>query len=52
VGPVDRLGEAYDALHAHIRAGNLKPAGPYWEFYGHWSDDPSKFETSVSYALA
>ena len=52
VGPVDRLGEAYDALHAHIRAQNLTPAGPYWEFYGHWSEDPQKFEKSVSYALA
>ena len=52
IGPVDRLGEAYDALRAHIRAGNLEPTGPYWEFYGHWSDDPAKFETSVSYAIA
>ena len=52
IGPVDRLGEAYDAIHAHIRAQNLKLAGPYWEYYGHWSEDPAKFETSVSYALA
>lgn len=50
-GPVDRLGEAYDALRAHVRANNLTLAGPYWEYYGHWSEDPAKFETSVSYAI-
>jgi effector-binding domain-containing protein len=52
IGPVDQLGEAYAALHAHIRAQNLKPTGPYWEYYGHWSEDASKFETSVSHAIA
>jgi effector-binding domain-containing protein len=52
IGPVDRLGDAYDAIFAHVRAHNLKLAGPYWEYYGHWSEDPATFEASVSYALA
>ncbi len=52
IGPVDRLGEAYDAILAHARASNLSLAGPYWEYYGHWTDDPQKFETSVNYLLA
>jgi effector-binding domain-containing protein len=50
-GPVDQLGDAYEALRAHVRANKLTLAGPYWEYYGHWSEDPAKFETSVSFAI-
>lgn len=52
VGPYDRLGEVYDALAGYCRAEGLKLAGPYWEYYGHWTEDPAQLETSVSYALA
>ena len=51
-GPYDRLGEAYDALIGFARAQSLTLAGPYWEFYGHWSDDPAKLQTEVCYAVA
>ena len=51
VGPLERLHEAYDAILAAVRSEGLKLAGPYWEFYGHWSDDPAAFETTVSYSL-
>jgi effector-binding domain-containing protein len=27
-------------------------AGPSWEVYGHWSDDPTKLRTDVYYLLA
>jgi effector-binding domain-containing protein len=51
-GPYDRLGEAYDALIQFSRAERLELAGPYWEFYGHWVEDPAQLETTVCYALA
>ena len=51
VGPVEQLHEAYDAILAAVRSEGLKLAGPYWEFYGHWSDDPAALETTVSYSL-
>ena len=51
-GPYDRLGEAYDTIHSHCRAEGLPLAGPYWEFYGHWNDDPSQLETTVYCLLA
>jgi effector-binding domain-containing protein len=52
VGSYDRLGEAYETIHAAVRAQGLRLAGPYWEFYGHWNADPEKMETTVYYALA
>jgi effector-binding domain-containing protein len=52
VGPYDQLGEVYETLLRYCRAEGLKLAGPYWEFYGHWTEDPAQLETSVSYALA
>ena len=52
VGPYERLGEAYETIHAAVRQQHLNLAGPYWEFYGHWTEDPNKLETTVSYALA
>jgi effector-binding domain-containing protein len=51
-GPYDRLGEAYDAIYTYCRSETLPLAGPYWEFYGHWSDDPAKLETSVCVLVA
>jgi effector-binding domain-containing protein len=52
VGSYDRLGEAYDTIHAAVRAQHLHLAGPYWEFYGHWNADPERMETTVYYLLA
>jgi len=51
-GAYDRLGEAYDAIFAHVRANGLVLAGPYWEYYGHWDPDPAKLDASVNYLLA
>lgn len=52
VGPYSQLGEAYDTLIDFARSEGLQLSGPYWEFYGHWTDDESKLETTVSYAVA
>jgi len=51
IGPYSSLGATYDAIYAHCREAGLKTAGPYWEFYGHWNDDPEKLETTVYCAL-
>ena len=52
VGPIEGLGEAYDAIAGYCRVQGLKLAGPYWEYYGHWTDEPDKYETTVYWALA
>lgn len=52
IGPYERLGEAHDTLLGFARAEGLALAGPYWEFYGHWTEDPAQLETSVYYVLA
>ncbi|HVY50639.1 MAG TPA: GyrI-like domain-containing protein [Devosia sp.] len=51
IGRIEGLHVAYSAIHAHVRIHGLPLAGPYWEYYGHWSDDPDRFETTVSFAL-
>ncbi|HWK18991.1 MAG TPA: hypothetical protein VNR66_16210 [Solirubrobacteraceae bacterium] len=30
----------------------LPLAGPRWEIYGHWREDPDELETEVQYLLA
>ena len=51
VGPYDKLGEAHAALRDWCRQNNRLPAGPSWEAYGHWDDDPQKLRTDVFYLL-
>ena len=51
VGPIDRLREAYDAIHAAVRSEGYKLAGLYWEYYGHWTENPDAFETTVYYSI-
>ncbi len=50
-GPYAGLGEAYDAILTYCRQATLPLAGPYWEYYGHWNDDPAQLETTVNYLL-
>jgi effector-binding domain-containing protein len=52
VGPYDRLGEAHDAILRWCRDHHRNLAGPNWEIYGHWDDDPSKVQTEVFYLLS
>jgi effector-binding domain-containing protein len=47
VGPYNRLGDAYDAIHQWCASHGHALAGPSWEIYGHWIDDPDKLRTDV-----
>jgi effector-binding domain-containing protein len=51
-GPYGGLGAAHDAVLAWCRAEGLRPAGPRWEIYGHWHEDPAQLETEVYWLLA
>jgi hypothetical protein len=51
VGDYGRLGEANAAIAAWCRATDRRLAGPSWEVYGHWHDDPTQLRTDVYYLL-
>jgi effector-binding domain-containing protein len=34
-----------------VEAEGLELAGPRWEIYGHWREDPSELETEIYYLL-
>jgi len=46
------LHAAHQAIVQWCDANQHRRAGPSWEIYGHWSDDPSKVRTDVFYLLA
>jgi len=50
-GPYDRLGDAHEAITRWCAGQQLVTAGPNWEIYGHWTDDPSQLRTDVFYLL-
>ena len=47
MGPYHLLGDAYAAINKWCADHQLTAAGPTWEIYGHWDDDPSKLRTDV-----
>src|SRR5262245_40283696 len=47
IGPYHKLGDASSALHEFCRTHDHPIAGPTWEEYGDWNDDPSKLRTDV-----
>jgi effector-binding domain-containing protein len=49
--PYNRLGEAHRAICQWCAAHGHALAGPCWEVYGHWNDDPAKLRTDVFYLL-
>jgi effector-binding domain-containing protein len=51
LGPYHRLGEAHDAVHKWCAENGHALAGPSWEVYGHWTDDPSQLRTDVFWLL-
>ena len=51
-GPYDRLGTAHDAIHRWCASNGRALAGPRWEIYGDWNEDPEQLETEVFYLLA
>jgi effector-binding domain-containing protein len=50
-GAYSRLGEANAAILAWCRAQGRLRAGPSWEVYGHWHEDPAQLRTDVYYLL-
>jgi effector-binding domain-containing protein len=50
-GPYDRLGGAHEAICQYCKAQGYAFAGPSWEVYGHWTDDPAQLRTDVYYLL-
>lgn len=50
-GPYDRLGEAHTAIRKHCAEHGHLLAGPSWELYGHWTDNPDELRTDVFYVL-
>jgi len=51
VGDYGRLGEANAAILAWCRATHRRLAGPSWEVYGHWHENPALLRTDVYYLL-
>lgn len=50
-GPYNRLGDAHDAIRDWCASRRHRLAGPFWEIYDHWNDDPSQLRTDVFYFL-
>jgi effector-binding domain-containing protein len=50
-GAYDKLRDAYDALREWSKESGRVLTGPFWEVYGHWSDDPKQVRTDVFYIL-
>jgi effector-binding domain-containing protein len=50
-GDYARLGATHDAVRAFAAAHERELAGPRWEIYGHWREDPSELETEVFWLL-
>jgi effector-binding domain-containing protein len=50
-GDYAALDRAHDAVHRFARERALELAGPRWEIYGHWREDPRELTTEVYYLL-
>jgi effector-binding domain-containing protein len=51
-GPYTDLDAAHRAVHDWCAANDRRLAGPRWEIYGDWSENPAELETEVFYLLA
>jgi effector-binding domain-containing protein len=51
LGPYDRLKEAHEAVLRWCADRGYELAGPSWEVYGHWTDDPAQLRTDIFYLL-
>jgi effector-binding domain-containing protein len=50
-GPYHLLGAAHNAVKKWCSDSGHALAGPSWEVYGHWNDDPAKLRTDVFWLL-
>jgi effector-binding domain-containing protein len=51
LGAYGELGRAHKAVRAWCEQNGRALAGPFWEVYGHHTDDPAKLRTDVFYLL-
>jgi hypothetical protein len=51
-GGYDGLPAAHQAVRDWCAAEGHRLAGPRWEVYGHWHDDPERVETDIAWLLA
>jgi effector-binding domain-containing protein len=51
IGPYQKLGAAHSAVRAWCKENNRTLAGPNWEVYGDWNEDPEQLRTDVFYLL-
>ncbi len=51
-GPYAELRAAHRAVRDWCATRDHRLAGPRWEIYGHWTDEPTELETEVYYLLA
>ena len=51
MGPYDQMASAYDALKKWCRERGESFAGPSWEVYGHWNEDPAQVRTDIYFLL-
>ena len=52
MGPYNQMKPAHQAIHQWARENERQLAGPSWEVYGHWSDDPAQLRTDIFYLLS
>jgi hypothetical protein len=50
-GDYAEMGRTHQAVNDFIDARGLRRAGPSWEIYGHWREDPSELETEIYYLV-
>jgi len=50
-GPYSGLSDAHRTIVEWSRASGRGLAGPSWEVYGHWAEDPEQLRTEVHYLL-
>ena len=51
-GEYSNLGQAHAAVTGWCRSHGHQLAGPRWEAYGHWTDDPARRRTDIYYLLS
>jgi len=52
IGPYSGLAAAHQKLLDWSRETGRAFAGPSWEVYGHWTDDPTRLRTDIYYLLS
>jgi len=50
-GDYATLGATHDAVRQAVAARGRELAGPCWEIYGHWREDPRELETEIYWLL-